>query len=582
MDFLPLSPRSMSPPVTLSFDDLLHEAGGFGRFQVLTLLILCISRIILPLHFLQHIFISAVPPHHCTVPDHRNSGNLSQEDLLLLNIPQEDDGSFSSCQMFSKPQPHQNTSQDMMANGSWLQRCDQGWEYERSTFSSTTVTQWDLVCEKKGLGRLLTTFFFIGVTLGTVSFGYLSDRFGRRAMLFLALLLSLVFGGLSAGSVSYPMFVISLMLSGFSVSGLTITVVALSLEWVDTQHRTVAGVITSLCWSIGSALLALIAYLIRDWRWLVVSITAPSVLGIVSIWWLSESPRWLLTKGFIERGEKELARCAAMNGRKLDWISKQRENIQRLAESLGSSSTDYSYIDLFRTPRLRRISICAGLVWFGVAFSYYGISLDISGFGLNLFLTHFLYSLVEVPAKLSIYHLLNYLGRRRTQVLTLVMTGACIGANVVIPSALGPLRTTIAIIGKGFSEASFTAIILYTAELYPTVIRQNGIGYTSFLGRIGVSLAPLMKLLDDFWAPLSKVIFCSMAVICGLMATLLPETLNVPLPEIINDVEQQVCALNNETQTKRDPPDPDVTSPQRTPNLTVLTTNAMTELDGHM
>lgn len=183
-------------------------------------------------------------------------------------------------------------------------------------------------------------------------------------------------------------------------------------------------------------------------------------------------------------------------------------------------------------------------MWFGVAFSYYGISLNISGFGLNLFLTHFLYALVEVPAKLSIYYLLNYLGRRRTQVLTLVMTGVCIGANVVIPSsenptytALGPLRTTIAIIGKGFSEAAFTVIILYTAELYPTVIRQNGIGYTSFVGRLGVALAPVMKLLDDFWAPLSQVIFCSAAVICGLTAALLPETLNVPLPEIISDVE---------------------------------------------
>ncbi|KAM4041704.1 solute carrier family 22 member 7-like isoform 2-T2 [Anomaloglossus baeobatrachus] len=486
-----------------------------------------------------HIFISAVPPHHCSIPDHRNPGNLRQEDLLLLNIPQEDDGSFSSCQMFSEPQPHLNMSQGMMVNRSLLQSCDQGWEYQRSIFSSTTVTQWDLVCEKKGLSRILTSSFFVGVTLGTVVFGYLSDRFGRRAMLLLALVLSLVFGGLSAGSVSYPMFVVSLTLSGFSVSGLTCTVVALSLEWVDTQHRTVAGVLTSLCWSTGSALLALIAYLIRDWRWLMVAITAPCVLGIVSIWWLSESPRWLLTKGLIERGEKELARCAALNGQKLDCSSKQRENIQRLAESLGSSS-DYSYIDLFRTRRLRRISICAGLVWFGVAFSYYGISLDISGFGLNLFLTHFLYALVEVPAKLSIYYVLNYLGRRRTQVLTLVMTGACIGANVVIPSALGPLRTAIAIIGKGFAEAAFTVVILYTAELYPTVIRQNGIGYTSFLGRLGVSLAPLMKLLDDFWAPLSKVIFCSMAVICGLTAALLPETLNVPLPEIISDVERSM------------------------------------------
>ncbi|KAM3930694.1 solute carrier family 22 member 7-like isoform 2-T2 [Leptodactylus fuscus] len=475
MDFLPMSPSPLSPPAKLTFDDLLHEAGGFGKFQVLTLLILCIPRIILPLHFLQHIFISAVPPHHCTIPDHRNPGNLSQEDLLLINIPQEPDGSFSSCKMFSEPQPQLllNRSQGVMVNRSWLQSCDQGWDYDHTTFSSTTVTQWDLVCERKGLSQILATFFFIGVMLGTVMFGYLSDRFGRRAMLLLALVVSLVFGALTAGSVSYPMFAVSLALSGLSISGLTITVVALSLEWVDRQHRTVAGVITSICWSIGSALLALIAYLVRDWHWLVVSITAaPCILGIVSIWWLSESPRWLLTKGLIERAEKELVRCAAMNGRKLDSCNKNKENIQKLAESLRTSSTNYSYIHLFRTPRLRRISLCVGLVWFGVAFSYYGISLNISGFGLNLFLTHFLYALVEVPAKFGIYFVLNYLGRRRSQALTLLMTGVCIGVNVVIPTALWPLRTSIAIIGKGFSEAAFTVIILYTAELYPTVIRM--------------------------------------------------------------------------------------------------------------
>ncbi|XP_071995934.1 solute carrier family 22 member 7 [Engystomops pustulosus] len=539
MDFLPLAPIPIAHPEKLSFDDLLHEAGGFGRFQVLTLLILCIPRIILPLHFLQHIFISAVPPHHCTIPDHRNPGNLSQEDLLLINIPQEPDGSFSSCQMFSEPQPQLllNRSQGMMVNESLVESCNQGWDYDHTTFLSTTVTQWDLVCERKGLSKILATFFFIGVTVGTVVFGYLSDRFGRRAMLLLALVLSLVFGSLSAGSVSYPMFAVSLVLSGFSLSGLTMTVLALSLEWVEMQHRTVAGVITSVFWSVGSALLALIAYLVRDWHWLVVAITVPCVLGIISIRWISESPRWLLTKGLADRTEKELVRCATINGNKVDFFRKNKENIQRLAESLGSSTTNFSYIDLFRTPALRKNSLCLGLVWFGVAFSYYGISLDISSFGLNLFLTHFLYAVVEVPAKLGIYFLLDYIGRRRTQVLTLLVTGTCIGVNVVIPRALWPLRTTIAIIGKGFSEAAFTVIILYTAELYPTVIRQKGNGYTAFLGRIGVSLAPLTRLLDDFWPPLSQVMFCSMALICGLTAALLPETLNIPLPEIINDVE---------------------------------------------
>ncbi|KAM4603154.1 solute carrier family 22 member 7-like, partial [Discoglossus pictus] len=258
--------------------------------------------------------------------------------------------------------------------------------------------------------------------------------------------------------------------------------------------------------------------------------------------WLPESARWLLTKGKIDRAEKELARCAAMNGKKSCNIS---ENIKKL--SGGVTSTDnYSYIDLFRTPAMRRMSLYAGMVWFGVASSYYGISLNITGFGLDPYLTHFLYGLVEFPAKLGVYVLLNRIGRRWTQVVTMLVTGISIGVNTVIPTSLSGLRTAIAITGKGFSEAAFTAVILYTAEMYPTVVRQNGIGYTSFLGRIGVAVAPLISLLDDVWHLLPQVLFCCIAVICGLVAFLLPETLNIRLPETINDVEGQRGTLQDQ------------------------------------
>ncbi|XP_044147272.1 solute carrier family 22 member 7 [Bufo gargarizans] len=401
-------------------------------------------------------------------------------------------------------------------------------------------SRWDLVCERKGLNHLLATFFFIGVMLGAVVFGYLSDRFGRRSMLLLSWVLSLVFGGLSAASVSYTMAVICLTLSGFSLCGMHGIVIVLCFEWVDLQHRTAVGIFTSICWSIGTALLALITYLVRDWRWLMVSITAPCLLGIASVWWLSESPRWLLSKGFIERGEKELMRCAAMNGR----------NIQKLVDSLGSSSTNYSYFDLFRTPRLRRISLCAGLSWIGLAFSYYGISLNISGFGQNIYLTQFLYALVEVPAKVGSYFLLHHLGHRRTEVFTLLMTGAFVGANMFIPADLGPLRTTFAVLGKGFVEVSFCVVHLHTCELYPTVIRQSGIGCTAFLARFGVILATLLKLLDNIWPPLSQLIICITMVVCGLMVTLLPETQNTPLPDFISDVEDSKSAAGRSDETR--------------------------------
>ena len=39
--------------------------------------------------------------------------------------------------------------------------------------------QWDLVCEQKGLNKATSTFFFAGVLVGAVVYGYLSDRWGE-------------------------------------------------------------------------------------------------------------------------------------------------------------------------------------------------------------------------------------------------------------------------------------------------------------------------------------------------------------------------------------------------------------------
>ncbi|XP_075704451.1 solute carrier family 22 member 7-like [Rhinoderma darwinii] len=269
----------------MHFEDVLSEVGGFGKFQILSLMILCLPRVILPLHFLLHIFISAVPPHHCAISSHRNPGNLSQEDLLLINIPQEPDGTFSSCKMFSEPQPHLilNRSRGTL-NGSEVQNCDQGWEYDRSTFFSTTVTQWDLVCDKKWLNQAAATFFFMGLTTGSLICGFLSDRFGRRRILLVSFLVSTVFGVTSALSVSYVMFSICRLLCGVGLMGMTLISITLALEWTDVSHRTFCGTISSLSWTAGYMILALLAYLIRDWRGLLLATTSPCLLAIVT-WW---------------------------------------------------------------------------------------------------------------------------------------------------------------------------------------------------------------------------------------------------------------------------------------------------------
>nr|XP_046235363.1 solute carrier family 22 member 8-like [Scatophagus argus] len=106
-------------------------------------------------------------------------------------------------------------------------------------------------------------------------------------------------------------------------------------------------------------------------------------------------------------------------------------------------------------------------------------------------------------------------------------------------SDMSVVRTVVAVIGKGFSSASFATIVLYSSELYPTVVRQNGMGYNSFMARLGVAVAPLILLLDEVWKDLPQVVLCSAAVLGGIAARTLSETRNRCLPETIEDIEQQ-------------------------------------------
>lgn len=70
---------------------------------------------------------------------------------------------------------------------------------------------------------------------------------------------------------------------------------------------------------------------------------------------------------------------------------------------------------------------------FCVATTTYGIGFNISGFGLNMYLTQFVYGAIEIPAKLSMYYLLEKIGRRRTETGALLFAGITLMVNIFIP-----------------------------------------------------------------------------------------------------------------------------------------------------
>ena len=69
--------------------------------------------------------------------------------------------------------------------------------------------------------------------------------------------------------------------------------------------------------------------------------------------------------------------------------------------------------------------------------------------------------------------------------------------------------------------------------------RQSGLGWVSMMARLGAMVAPLVLLLGEYVTWLPGLIYGLVPVLSGVAAFLLPETLNIPLPDTIQDVEDR-------------------------------------------
>ncbi|NWV25641.1 S22AD protein, partial [Origma solitaria] len=91
--------------------------------------------------------------------------------------------------------------------------------------------------------------------------------------------------------------------------------------------------------------------------------------------------------------------------------------------------------------------------------------------------------------------------------------------------------TVLAIIGKFTATAAFSTSYIYSAELFPTVLRQTGVGLCSTMARVAGILAPLIIPLDQYHRAIPMAIFGSVPVLVALSCILLPETRGLELAD---------------------------------------------------
>ena len=419
------------------------------------------------------------------------------------------------------------------------QRCTnmtrEDWEYAVPAHLSI-ASQFDLQCDQEWKMHLLTSIIFLGWGLWAPLLGLAADTFGRRAVIYPSQATIIVMGFVCSFFKSVPLIIIARFIVGFFMPGATVQGFVLMSEYVGAKRRPLAGILIFVSFSVSMCILSLKAYFIRNWKHLSVVCTVPYLLTLMTYFFVPESVRWLRLRSGRSELMETFRRIAHWN--KVEMPSDM--TIVPPPRHYLDVHKIYNIKSIFQSRRMALITFIKGYSWMVNGLVYYGLVMAAGDLGGDIYVNFFLLSLVGIPSDLVAIDLCNRVGRKRTVMVSMLIASLfCIGI-AFIPSdvKIGKLaRISFGLIGKLSVGISFSAIYVWSLEVYPTTMRAYGLGFLQITSRMGAAAAPwVARGLQTVSMGSPYIVMGASSLIASILLAFIPETKGKPTLETKEDM----------------------------------------------
>ncbi|XP_023943089.1 organic cation transporter protein [Bicyclus anynana] len=525
----------------VGLDAVLQELGYFGKYNIVNYALLLFPVYLAGMYGSAFVFEASDINYRCNITECEGVNNNT---WLKHAIPLKD-GELSKCKRYQ----HYNYTGSCSIgdfNTSVKEECH-SFVYSDE---DSAVKDFDLGCQN-WKRTLVGSAHNAGLFLSLPLTGVISDRYGRKLALAVASLMNGVFGFLRSFSSSYIMMLVFEFLEAGLGAGAYSTAFVIAMELVGPKGRVFGNTLLNGVYVMGLITLSALAWWLQSWRNLLRVIYIPAMFVISYYWILNESVRWLISKGRNTEAAAILKKAAKMNRVELsDEVLSPLYELEKLntdtnnektkdeLECKVEEKTESNFMKVIKSSIIRKRLVICSFLWITCTFVYYGLSINSVSLAGNKYVNFMLVSFVEIPANFVCLLVLDRFGRKKVLIITYVLSAClCIGLSF-LPKDQKWLSLVLYLSGKFSITVAYSSVYIYVSEVFPTNVRQSLLAVCSSLGRVGSTLAPMTPLLNHYYHNLPAIFFGSMALVASILVFSLPETINVALPDTVEEAER--------------------------------------------